>query len=59
MFRIRPGKRRGNGAVFRFPGSSLLLDEVKEGTNVTGVEVGLELWKAFEQEMGARTGGRS
>ena len=58
-FRIRPVKRCGNGAVFRFPGSPLLLSGAERGTNVTGFEVGLRLWKAFEQETGARTGGRS
>jgi hypothetical protein len=59
VFRIRPGKRCGNGAVFRFPGSPLLLGGVERGTNVTGFEAGVGLWKAFEQETGARTDGRS
>jgi len=59
VFRIRPGKRRGNGAVFRFPGGSLLLGGTEKGTSVTGFEVGLGIWKAFEQETRARTGGRS
>lgn len=59
VFRIRPGKRCGNGALFRFPGSSLLLRGIERGTSVTGSEVGLGLWKAFEQETGAQTGRRS
>ena len=59
VFRIRPENRCGNGAVFRFPGSSLLLGGAERNTNVTGFEVGLELWKAFEQDTGTRTDGRS
>ena len=59
VFRIRPEKRCGNGAVFRFPGRPLLLGGAERGINVTGFEVGLGLWKAFEQETGARTDGRS
>ena len=42
-FRIRPVKRCGNGAVFRFPGSLLLFGGAERGTNVTGFEVGLGL----------------
>ena len=59
VFRIRPENRCGNGAVFRFPGGLLLLGGAERGTNVTGFEVGLGLWKAFEQETGARIDGRS
>ena len=57
-FRIRPENRCGNGAVFRFPGSLLLLGG-ERGTNVTGFEVGRGLWKTFEQDTVARTDGRS
>ena len=59
VFRIRPENRCGNGAVFRFPGSPLLLGGFERGTNVTGFEVRPRLWNAFEQEIGARTAGRS
>jgi hypothetical protein len=59
LFRIRPEKRCGNGAVLRFLGSPLLLGGAERGTNVTGFEVRLGLWKFFEQETGARTDGRS
>lgn len=58
VFRIRPGKRRGNGAVFRFLGNSIVSSGIGEGTNVTGFELGLALWKILELETGARTIGQ-
>ena len=57
IFRLRPGKCCGNGAVFRFLGSSLLLGGTERGINVTGFEVELGLWKPLERETGARTDG--
>lgn len=59
VFRILPENRCGNGAVFRFPGGLLLLGGAERGTSVTGFEVELGLWKAFEQETGARIDERS
>ena len=57
--RIWPGIRRGNGAVLRFLGNSFLSGRFERGTNVTGAELGLGLWKAFKPETGARTNGGS
>ena len=55
VFRIRPGKRRGSGAVFRFPRSSPLLGEIDRGINVAGSEVGLGLLNTLGCGTGART----
>lgn len=55
MFRIRPGKRRGSGAVFRFPRGLPLLDGIERGTNVVGSELGPGFLKTLQFESGART----
>lgn len=57
VFCTGPERRCGNGAVLRLAEGSLLRDGTETGTSVTGLEVGLGLWKACKCEVDARTEG--